>query len=127
MSTQRKIILVNGSRLLRGILKRVIERDASLHVIAEIDDIIKVPTVIEHVDTDWIILAIPPQKPIPKIIDQLLRERPELNCLIVATDGSQVRLRRIEAHETPLNKENLEELLAVLREMGGKDKLAEAN
>ena len=123
MSTQRKIILVDGSRLLRGILKRVIERDSSLHVIAEIDDIIKVPTVIEHVDTDWIILAIPPQKPIPK----LLRERPELNCLIVATDGSQVRLRRIEAHETPLNKENLEELLAVLREMGGKDKLAEAN
>jgi DNA-binding NarL/FixJ family response regulator len=120
MPSQRKIVLVNDSRLLRGILKRAIQRDHGLQVVAEVDDLAKFSSVIRQADVDWIILALPPGKPIPTIVDQALREQPKLNLLVMATDGSRVRMRWIEAHETDLDEKNLQELLAILREKGGK-------
>jgi hypothetical protein len=124
MSAQN-IVLVNESRLLRGILKRAIERDRNLHVIAEVDEYIKIPSVLNEVDTDWIILALHPQEPFPKTVDKVLRNQPELKCLVMAADGSRVRMRWIETHETSLEENNLEELLTVLRENKVTDKIKE--
>lgn len=124
MSIQR-IVLINRSRLLRGILKRAIERDIGLQVVAEVDDYIKISSVIKNADADWIILALQPQESIPEIVDTVLRDRPELRCLVMATDGSQVRMRWIETHETALDEKNLEELFTVLRENQVTDKLIE--
>ena len=96
MPEQQKIILVNDSRLLRSILKRAIQKDQGLRVIAEVDSIEKFSTVIEQTDVDWILLAQRPDEPIPIIINQVLRDQPDLNLMMVATDGSRVRTRWIE-------------------------------
>jgi hypothetical protein len=123
MSAQQSIVLVNGSRLLRGILRRAIQRDTLLRVVTEVDDLAKFSAVIEHVEADWIVLALPPGKSVPAIVDQTLRERPDLNMLVMATDGSRVRMRWIEAHETTLDEKNLQELLTILREKEAKERV----
>lgn len=124
MSTQR-IVLVNGSRLLRGILKRAIERDNNLSVVAEVDDHAKISSVIKEVKMDWIILALHPQESFPETVDNVLRNQPQLKCLVMATDGSRVRMRWIETHETSLDEKDLEELLTLLRENEVTNKLTE--
>jgi hypothetical protein len=42
--------------------------------------------------------------------------------LVMDADGSHLRMRWIETHETPLDEENITELLMVLREKGRKQK-----
>ena len=122
MTTPQKIVLVDGSRLLRGIFKRAIQRDDRLQVISEIDDINNFPDAIKPVEADWIFLALPSGQSVPAVVDQTLRERPDLNMLVMDADGSHLRMRWIETHETPLDEENIPELLMVLREKGRKQK-----
>lgn len=122
MSTPQKIVFVDGSRLLRGIFKRAIQRDTRLQVISEIDDMHDFPDAIKQVDADWIFLALPSGRSVPAIVDQTLRERPDLNMLVMDSDGSHLRMRWIETHETPLDEKNLTEILMVLREKGRKEK-----
>lgn len=122
MSTPQKIVFVEGSRLLRGIFRRAIQRDARLQVISEIDDMNDFPDAIKKVDADWILLALPSGRRVPAIVDQTLRERPDLNMLVMDPDGSHLRMRWIETHETSLDEKNLTELLMVLREKGRKQR-----
>lgn len=125
MPGQQKLILVNGSRLLRSILKRAIEQDKALKVVAEVDDFVKFPAVLQHTDADWVILTLNPHKSPPEIVDKALREQPKLSCLILATDGSCIRMRWVETHEISLDKKSLEELQAILRENRVKERLSE--
>jgi hypothetical protein len=127
MSNQQKIVLVNESRLLRGILKRAIERDAGLHIIAEVDSFAKFPSVIKRAKADWIILALPPGESVPEVVDKVLMEQTNMSLLIMATDGSRVRMRWIEMHESSLDENNLEEILTILREKKGKGTLERIN
>ena len=122
MSKSQKIVLVDGSRLLRGIFKRAVQRDTRLQVISEIDDINDFSDAIKLVEADWIFLALPSGQSVPAVVDQTLRERPDLNMLVMDADGSHLRMRWIETHETPLDEKNLPELLMVLREKGRKEK-----
>jgi hypothetical protein len=122
MSKPQKIVMVDGSRLLRGIFKRAVQRDTRLQVVSEIDDINDFPDAIMPVDADWIFLALPTGQSVPAAVDQTLRERPDLNMLVIDADGSHLRMRWIETHETPLVEENISELLMVLREKGRKQK-----
>lgn len=120
MPLTKRIVLVDGSRLLRGMLKRAIERDPQLYVVAEVDEMEKFPRVIQQADADWIFLTIPPENVIPEVINHTLREHPELRLLVMSTDGSRVRMRWIETHETSLDQKNLKEIMAILRENGNK-------
>ncbi|MFN2234680.1 MAG: hypothetical protein ACK2U1_10645, partial [Anaerolineales bacterium] len=101
MSKPQKIVMVDGSRLLRGIFKRAVQRDTRLQVVSEIDDINDFPDAIMPVDADWIFLALPTGQSVPAAVDQTLRERPDLNMLVIDADGSHLRMRWIETHETP--------------------------
>jgi chemotaxis response regulator CheB len=122
MTTPQKIVLVDGSRLLRGMFRRAIQRDSSLQVISEIDDMNDFHDAIKKVDADWIFLALPSGRSVPAVVDQTLREQPDLNMLVMDSDGSHLRMRWIETHETPLDEKNLNELLMVLRDKGRKEK-----
>jgi chemotaxis response regulator CheB len=123
MTAPQKIVFVDGSRLLRGIFKRAIQRDTGLQVISEIDDMNDFPNAIKQVEPDWIFLALPSGQPVPLAIDQTLRERPDLNMLVMDADGGHLRMRWIETHETSLDEKNLTELLMVLRQKGQHEKV----
>lgn len=123
MPSQQNVVLVIDSRLLRGILKRAIQHEDGLNVVAEVDDLSKFNAVIDHAEADWIVLAQPQEKSIPEVIDQTLIKKQDLNLLIMAMDGSHVRLRRVETHETALDDKNLQELLSIMRDVGVKKQL----
>lgn len=122
MQSQQNIVLVNDSRLLRGILKRAIQHEEELNVVAEVDDLAKLTKVIDHAGADWIILFQKPEDALPDIINQALMEKQDLKLLIMVVDGGRVRLRWIETHEKVLEEENLQEMFLIMRKNGVKNK-----
>lgn len=113
-----KIILANQPRLLRGMLKRVLQRDPDLCVVEEIVDLGNLATAIKREEADWVIVSFPVGGEIPEFINALLAAHPHVGVLAIATDGSQVKIM----WKKPLIKEvnlSLNGLIAILRQHAG--------
>lgn len=90
MSAQR-VLLVDGSELLRGILRRVFEKSPGFLVIGEIKDLRAHPEVILDSPPDWIVVSIQPGGHMPAYIRELMVTKfPSIRLLGVSTDGSEV-------------------------------------
>jgi DNA-binding NarL/FixJ family response regulator len=111
----RRIILVNGSRFLHEMLKRVIEKTPDLQVVDEVADLTRLSPAIAHTDAQWVIMSLPLDGEIPEVVRSLLIAHPSVRILAMATDGSQVRIKWLESHEEALDDLSLDELIAVLR------------
>lgn len=118
MSTQ-KIVLINGSRLFRGMLQRVIKRADGLKIEAVIDELSTASDVIQEVHPDWIIFTVDPDDDsIPEGINNILMDNPSLRLLVMRTDASKVRMLWNEPHDITLEGKDLTELLDILRNNG---------
>lgn len=111
----RRIILANGSRFLRDMLKRVIEKVPDLRVVGEVTDLARLSSAILQTDAQWVIVSRPPNGKLPEVVESLLLKHPLVRILSVATDGSQVRMKWLESHEQVLDGSSLDELIAILR------------
>lgn len=117
MGTQ-SIILLNNSRLVRDLIRRVIEKASGLKIVAEVEELAEFPDVARQTNADWTILLLEPDEEVPEIVEQAINHQTEMRLLAMAVDGSQVRMRWTEPREMPLNDKSLEDLLAILRENG---------
>lgn len=115
MGTQ-SIILLDNSRLVRDMFRRVIKKAPGLQIIAEVEDVSDFPNIARQTNADWTILLLDPDEEVPTIVEQTLNHQTSMRLLVMAVDGSQVRMRWIEPHEIYLNDKSLEELLTILRQ-----------
>lgn len=112
---KQRIILVNNSRLMRDMLKRVISKTAGLEIVSDIDDLAEFPETVKQIEADWAIVLLPPDEGVPDLVEQVINEQPSMRFLLMGVDGSHARIKWNEPHEVPLDKKNLQELLALLR------------
>lgn len=124
MATQR-IILVNNATLVRGLLKKVIDKTPGLEIIMEIEDLAEFQESVKRADADWAIVLLSPDERVPDLVEQVIREQPSMRFLLMDEDGSHVRMKWNEPHEVPLDEKNLAELLALLGQEQQQDKLEE--
>jgi hypothetical protein len=96
-------------------LSRVIDKAPGLQVVAELQDLSKYPDVVRQTGADWTILLLDPDEQVPEIVEQVLNQQPSMRLLVMAVDGSQVRMRWIEPHEISLDDKSLDDLLTILR------------
>lgn len=108
------IILANGSRLLRDMLKRVLTKSENLEVVREVTDQKELPSVIDHSNPAWVIIPLAFDNAIPSWVDSFLAIHPSVRFLAVASDGSKVKMKWLEIHEQELNGLSLNELLKIL-------------
>ena len=87
MSEQR-IILANGSRLLREMLNRILLKTENLEVVKEITDRDTLPTAIEEPDAEWVIMSLPVDNKLPEWTDNYIIDHPHVRFMAVAADGS---------------------------------------
>lgn len=113
-----KIILANQPRLLRGMLKRALQRVPGLCVVEEIVDIANIPGAIERKSANWVIVSFPVNGEIPDAIHALLTAHPHIGVLAIATDGSQAKIMWKEPQIKEVNP-SLNELIAILRQPVG--------
>ncbi len=112
--TEQRIILANGSRLLREMLKRVLIKSENLDVVREVIDQKELPSAIEHSNPAWVIVSLAFDSGIPTWVDSFLAIHPSVRFLAVASDGSKVKIKWLEVHEQELNGLSLGELIHIL-------------
>jgi DNA-binding NarL/FixJ family response regulator len=113
MSEQR-IILANGSRLVREMLNRILLKTENLEVVREITNHEKLPTEIEKSDAEWVIMSLPVDSRIPEWVDTFIVGHPQMRFMAVANDGSWVRTKWLETHEEELDNLSLKDLIHIL-------------
>jgi hypothetical protein len=113
-----RIILLDGSSFLHEVLKRAINKQEDLQVIADVRDMERYPETAAQVEADWTYLLLSPEAEIPVVVQETLEANPAMGLLVMATDGSSVRVRWLEQHEEDLEIEALDEIFAVLQKKG---------
>jgi hypothetical protein len=110
-----KIILANKPRLLRSLLKRVIQNDPGLQLVAEVTDLAQLPALVDQTAARWVILSFPPGGWLPEVADLLLVISPMTRILLLATDGSRAKLKGIAPPEKEMQDISLAELMGMLQ------------
>lgn len=113
MSEQR-IILANGSRLVREMLNRILLKTENLEVVQEIGNHKMLPAEIEKSDAEWIILSLPVENNLPDWVDDYIVEHPKVRFMAIANDGSWVKTKWLEYHEEKLDNLSLRDLIHIL-------------
>ena len=110
-----QIILANEPRLLRGLLSCALAKQPRLDVVEEVEQVDRLPAVVEREDAEWVVVSLWPDGEIPGFLVSLLQEHAPLSLLGIAGDGSEVRIVRSEFSEERLGDVSLADLVAVFR------------
>ena len=114
MSSVQRIILVNSSRLLREMLHVIFCKAEHLQVVREVSDEEELPSAIEGLEAEWLVISLPLDKGLPDWVDHYISEHPLLRLLAVSTDSSTVKMRWLEPHEESLEDLSLNDLIHIL-------------
>jgi DNA-binding NarL/FixJ family response regulator len=111
---KQRIILINGSRLLRELLHIVIYKAQNLEIVQEIHDLNELPAAIQASDADWVIVSLPFDEKTPAWVDAYIANHPSIRFLVVSNDGSRIKMKWLESHEQELNDLSLKDLIQLL-------------
>ena len=111
---KQRIILINGSRLLRELLHIVIYKAEHLEIVQEIHNLEDLPAAIQASDADWVIVSLPLDEKMPDWADAYMANHPNLRFLVVSNDGSRVKMKWLETHEQELDDLSLKDLIQLL-------------
>jgi DNA-binding NarL/FixJ family response regulator len=113
MSEQR-IVLANGSRLLRDMLRRIMFKSDQLEVVREVTDQKELPSVIENTNPQWVIVSLSFDNVIPPWVDSFMVSHPSVRFMGFASDGSKIKMKWLEVHEQEFDELSLNELIHIL-------------
>lgn len=112
----RRIILINGSRFLRDMVKRSLMKSPGMEVVAEVANLAELSTAIKNTDAQWVIYFLQPGGDVPEILEKLIvQDFPNVHILGISMDGSRVKLEWIGLREKYLEDSSLEQLTTLLR------------
>ena len=110
-----KIILVNGSPFLHELVRKALDKNQTMQIVAEVENIARYPDVAAHVKADWTYLMLPPGEEIPEPIERVIKEDTSMRVLVMATDGSNVRVKWMEPHDHAIKVNDMEDIFNVLQ------------
>jgi hypothetical protein len=114
MSIKQRIILVDSSRLLREMLHVVIYKTDHLQLVREFSSYEELPSAIEQLEAEWLIVSLPVDKGIPDWVDDYITSHPLTRFMAVSADSSKVKMKWVETHEEDLEDLSLKDLIHVL-------------
>jgi len=112
----QRAILVNGSRLMRDFIKRVIEKHAGFQVIKELDDPQELASAIEGLDLEWVFFILSTDQIIPEHqkLDMLVAH-PKLRMVILRMNENHIEMEWLARGHKNLTEMSLDELTHILR------------
>jgi DNA-binding NarL/FixJ family response regulator len=111
---EQRIVLANGSRLLRDMLKRILFKSDQLEVVSEVTDQKELPSVIENMGPQWVIVSLSFDNVIPPWVDSFMVNHPSVRFIGLASDGSKIKMKWLEVHEEELSGISLHDLIQIL-------------
>jgi chemotaxis response regulator CheB len=110
-----RIVLATDSRLLRGMLRRVIEKKPGLELVGVTDQLSMAVEIAADQDADWVIMSLSPDEKIPPVADDLLLDKPAIAVMAISDNGQAFRVKWFEIHETAYRDWSLDEMLDMLQ------------
>jgi chemotaxis response regulator CheB len=111
---EHRVVLANGSRLLRDMLKRVLYKSDKLKVVREVNDPRELASIVEHVNPEWVIVSLSFDDRLPTWVDSFMVSHPSVRFMALATDGSKIKVKWLDIHEQELSGISLPDLLEIL-------------
>jgi len=116
MMSKKRVILADGSRLLREMLHRVIDKTENLEVIREVSNPEDLPAAVARFDPEWVIISLPVSNPVRNGIDACMAVHPSVRFLFLSPDSNSITLKRQAGYEEDLPNLTLKDFLDILAE-----------
>src|SRR5687767_9452521 len=110
----KRVILANDSRLLRNMLRRVIDKADHLEVVQEIVQAEQLAPAIEHFDPGWVILSSADSRYSQGWINGWLLRYPSVGFVVLAADHSSIKIQSQDTEED-LTRLSVSDFIEVLR------------
>lgn len=93
MVSTKRVILAEGSRLLREMLHRVLDQAESLEVVVEVSAAGDLPSAIERFDPAWVIVSGPYGRPVQGWVRACLADHPSVRFLFLSPDRNHITMK----------------------------------
>jgi chemotaxis response regulator CheB len=113
MSTKR-VILANGSRLMREAFQHVINRADRLEVVPEAPDPQDLPSVIDRFGPQWVFISSQQGGESGQALDHYLSRYPSVRFVVISPDHTRIRLQSQAGGEEDLTHLSLDDFIHVL-------------
>lgn len=114
MRSTKRVILANGSRLLREILHRAIDQADQLEVMREIPDWGELPASLQQFHPAWVIVPEPYGDHPRHQIDSCMNEYPSVRFIFLSPTRNSVRMKWQVSCEAEYPDLSLEEFIHLL-------------
>ncbi len=108
-----RVVLANDSRLLREMLKRVINKVPTLQVVEEIGDLAGLLPAIQRTNPAWVVVSLSANGSMPEVTNTVLQEQ-SMHILGLRADWSRAKVKSLPFCEENLGSLSLRELIDIL-------------
>ena len=113
MSTKR-IILANGSRLLREMFHRVISKADNLEVVQEVGNQDELFVALKQFMPEWVILFVPLPDATTNWLDGCVANNPSVRFIFLFADGKRITMKSQPSREEDITDLSLKDFLHIL-------------
>ncbi len=113
MATKR-VILANGSRLLREVFQHVISKANHLEIVCNLPHVEELPSAIERFAPEWVILSMPFHGRERDQVENWTEEYPSVHFILLFPNNSRVKMKWQLSSEADLTNLSLKDFLHIL-------------
>ena len=114
MRSIKRIILADGSRLVREMLHHALDKAEQLQIVDEVLDHEGLPLSIETFNPEWVIVPLPYSNPMPDWIDACIKGYPAVRFVFLAPHQNQIKMRWQTSCEEEYLDLSLQEFIQIL-------------
>jgi len=114
--SRKRVILANGPRLLREMLHHVIDKADHLEVVQDLPSHEELPSAIERLDPEWVILSVPYNKKAHGWINTCMADYPSVRFIFLSPMSSTIKLKWQTAYEADLTNLSLKGFIDILEQ-----------
>ena len=112
----RRAILVDGSRILRDLIRRVLETKAGFEVVDELSNLEELSSSLARAETEWAFLILSPNLEISKRQTvEILVEHPSLRIILIRMDEGRIEMEWLVRGHKDLTEMTLDEITLVIQ------------
>jgi chemotaxis response regulator CheB len=110
----KRVILANGSRLIREVLHHVLDKAERLEVIQEIVNPDELSSAIERFGPEWVIVSLPFNHGGTTWIDTCMAQHPAVRFVLLSLEKSSIKMKWQASYEEDLTNLSLEDFIHIL-------------
>ena len=112
----RRAILVDGSRILRDLIRRVLKTKAGFEVVDELSNLEELSSSLARAETEWAFLILSPNLEISKRQTvEILVEHPSLRIILIRMDEGRIKMEWWIRGHKDLTDMTLDEIALVIQ------------